>query len=639
MAQLNRLRCIWFGRLWCTVMAIAMTVCLVAAPKPAWGAPNQDDEIVYLDPDGVIRVIDPVPPSPGLAVKWFSPSPGWRAFALGDVTGDGDLEIVAVKLEGSGGRLAVFDPVAVSGPRDTVSYLEGVPWRTLYDVSLPRPPVLVAFGDFDPNRSGPEILYSMDYSMDLPSGEGADVRDLQRFVILRQPVGQTDGTEWEVQLTWDTRNRWTWIATGNLDGGGPDEFVLVDEPAGTLSVYGIGDGVFRVWSNTNSRYRWRVAEFLQYIPGGPLELGAVRDANLPLASVWVFRYENGTFVDHEFGAHLPPPSFMFKADFAGNGDDEMVMLRAVPQEISSRPRLFIRDNGNDGVFLQTALLDGDNGYRVGAAGDTNGDGRDEIAIMRPNRIRLYTSPQVNANFVEYAVATDASNIRLGNLDAMGLDTTSRLGTLPARIERQLAPGATGAPIALGIWDVTKGTAAAVTLRVQNAPWAELSTTAATTPVTVTVTLDAAALGPGLYTGEVVIETTAAGFDNPTLVVPLVLRVESPVWVAPEQIAAIYHPCPAQPPLRSYGVSISGPPVPMRATVAEGVDWVSVTPDAGQVPLQLTVTIDPTRRTDGVEVTDLIISYDLPNVVGNEIIVPVILVCTDERHLLPFVGAD
>lgn len=616
-------------------MAIAMVVCFMGASDTMRAAPNGDDEIVYLDPSGVIRVIDPVPPSPSLAVTWFSPTGGWTAFALGDVNGDGDLEIVAVKPEGSGGRLAVFDPVAVSGPRETVSYLEGVPWRITHEVTLQRPPVLVALSDFDPSRSGPEIIYSMD----LLPGEGAGSRDRQRFVVLRQPVGRTDGTEWEVQTTWDTPNRWTWIATGNLDQAGPDEVALVDEPAGTLSVYGVGEGLLRVWTNTNRSNRWRVAEFVQYIPGGPLELAAVRDANLPLASVWVFRYENGTFVDYDFDTHLPPPEFLFKADLTGNGDDKLVMLRAVPQEISSRPRLFIRDNGNDTTALQTALLDGDNGYRVGAGGDTNGDGRDEIAIMRPNRIRLYTSPQTHTNFVEYAVATDARSIRLGNLDALGLDVTSRLGTTPPQIEQVLSPGVTGLPVGLGIRDVTRGTAAAVTLRLQNAPWAELNTTAATTPATVTVTLDARALGPGSYTGELVIETVATGFESNLLLVPLRLHVESPVSVAPPQIAAIYFPCPEQPPVRSYGVAVSGAAVPLRASFRDEPEWVSVTPEAGQVPVQLTVEIDPSRRGGGVEVAELVISYDLPNVIGNEIVVPVILVCTDERHLLPFLGAD
>src|SRR5688572_27862148 len=70
---------------------------------------DRDDEIVYLEPNGVIRVFDPTPPAGGLQVEWFSPTCGWSALTLADVTDDGDVEIIAIKQERDGGRLTIFD--------------------------------------------------------------------------------------------------------------------------------------------------------------------------------------------------------------------------------------------------------------------------------------------------------------------------------------------------------------------------------------------------------------------------------------------------------------------------------------------------------------------------------------------------
>ena len=108
------------------------------------GAANVEDELVYLDPDGVIRVLDPQAPAGNPSVAWSSPTGGWRYFALGDFNADGDMEIVAVGVNGGANRLAVFDPVAEgvsSGRADGV--INGIPWVELYNVELPGEPLVV----------------------------------------------------------------------------------------------------------------------------------------------------------------------------------------------------------------------------------------------------------------------------------------------------------------------------------------------------------------------------------------------------------------------------------------------------------------------------------------------------------------
>lgn len=84
-------------------LAGGLLAALLRAPVYALTAANADDEIVYLDPEGVIRVMDPRPSSTQLAVQWASPEGGWTALALGDFNADGDLEIAALRPEGDGG--------------------------------------------------------------------------------------------------------------------------------------------------------------------------------------------------------------------------------------------------------------------------------------------------------------------------------------------------------------------------------------------------------------------------------------------------------------------------------------------------------------------------------------------------------
>ena len=71
----------------------------------------------------------------------------------------------------------------------------------------------------------------------------------------------------------------------------------------------------------------------------------------------------------------------------------------------------------------------DNGYRAGAAGDIDGDSRDEIVIMRDNKIRTY--PDAN-------VSTICDGLRFGYQSAQSGDRRSGSQRLSAPA-RNLAP--------------------------------------------------------------------------------------------------------------------------------------------------------------------------------------------------------
>ena len=128
------------------VMLFALFLLLVAqtpvagtgtgAPYPVQDQVNNDDELVYLAPSGVIKVFDPTVATGEPEVKWQSPSGGWSHIALGDFNADGDAEIVAISRSDTN-RLAIFDPVAEGlEPGDEDGVINGIPWKLLHEQPL-----------------------------------------------------------------------------------------------------------------------------------------------------------------------------------------------------------------------------------------------------------------------------------------------------------------------------------------------------------------------------------------------------------------------------------------------------------------------------------------------------------------------
>ena len=81
-------------------------------------------------------------------------------------------------------------------------------------------------------------------------------------------------------------------------------------------------------------------------------------------------------------------------------------------------------DGNDMTPFATKL-DVDNGYRAGAAGDVDGDGKDEVVLVRDNRIRVYYSTEIHGSaryfYIAYTLNTNKAAVEVGNLDKNGFD--------------------------------------------------------------------------------------------------------------------------------------------------------------------------------------------------------------------------
>lgn len=594
--------------------------------------PNSDDEIVYFDGDNVIRVYDPKPSSSVLEVEWASPEGGWGNMVLGDVTGDGDLEIIAIRPDGDRGRLTIFDPVAQDSPPDQVQMFGDIPWAILYDLALPRPPRLVEVGEFDLSNDSREIIYS--YTED---------SEFDRFFILRSTGDGLPGRSWEEQSIFDLEGRWSAIATGNVHkDDAVDEVGLVSFERGELALYRVIPEVVQTFNNVNLEHRWRNVAIGQYIftNNDGAEIGAVRDADLPLASTWVFRYDGVNFIDAFAERLSPSPNVVFFTNIDGNTDEELVVLRQVQQELGPRPRLILRDgNANDGLVLIEDVLDGDNEYKGADGGDVDGDGKGEIVVIRNNRIRIYTAPESAATFQMVERFTNGQTVKVGNVDGAGLSATSRVVASLSAVSDSLQPGEVGSTRVITVQDATRGVQLPFTIELEGADdWAIITQSDTTTPFGITVQLTAEGIQPGEYSGRIVVDVQRSGVENDPLVIPLALTVESVIEASPPSVDFVYYPC--QPPLspRDRDVTLSGTNGMAYSAQIEGnPDWVTVSPEAGTLPEAVTVSVDPTLRPADIVSVDLLVTVDMPDEPGVVNRVPIALACPANRIFMPTIS--
>lgn len=531
------------------VPAVLVAVLLflgVRAPARAQDEPlaadtaNREDEIIYIDAAGYIRVYDPRQPNNVPAVAFRSPDDGWLDAAVGDVNGDGDDEIIAIgEQSGAGGvayLLKVYDPVIALGPVPPDQVINGIYWEELYATILPGRPLLVETGNFDAVSTTAELVVIY---VDPNSATSTVVQ------FFSQPLEPFDGRTWLPLTDVVAPELWSDVATGNLDGAGVDELALVNEDLGALRVYrleanNVLNPFFISESDTKPWSDMAIGnvDFELVLP----ELVAVRNAAPPLPALVVQRYKSpDTFEDVGVRDLLPSPRVVFLADVTGDGDEEMYLLRDVPDG-DARPRLFISNLGIDAPFAFESPLDSDNGYRYGAGGDIDGDGKDELAVVRDTGFRVFETPESNTNSYTVTLETNARTIVMGNLDALGKD---RLTADVTRFDLSVNAGKQSAAQQLRLTNLTRpGNPIRFDIRLlPQVSFIRLSQFSGDTPGTISLTADATELlpatdpkqDPPLYGTNLVVTALDPLVANSPLTIPVIVEVLPGVAVRPSGI--------------------------------------------------------------------------------------------------------
>lgn len=655
----------------CGALFIVLCFSLVGRPAPVQGVSdahllgeaqvvNSDAEIVYLDAQGYIRVQDIAHPS-GPLVQWISPVGGWQNFALGDFNGDGDAEVVAIRGTDAGGELAIYDPVVATGLIETDKIINGIPWRTLFESTsvpgglLTGSPLLVTAGELDPTVPGDEIVYVAE----LTAEEQVGTNSRSRVVILH--ATDATGGAW-AQLTEPKEfgNVWTQIAVGDADGSGVDDVVLVDD-AGFLRLYRLQANVLEGYFDLSSESRpWQHAIVARF-RGNPLpELVAARSSAIGAANLWAFAYapsDTGDFTDVYSEFFSPSPHRLFAGDINGNGDEEIFFLRTVPNGNTTLPRLVMRNRGNDTLPVFEQVLDPDNGFQAGAGADVDGDGKAEVILIRNDKLRIYDQPEANNGFTDYATPVTANSqwLHAANLDQNGYVQTPEFNVTPSRGESNLAAGGQ-TDLSFTLTNVGVGGSIPFQVRREASPtWLQLDGATGQTPATFTALLDARTLSSGVYTANLVIESSNSQVRNTPLSVPIVLTVRPGLTVYPLSVVVTPASCAADADLDIL-LTVDGPAgmtftarilssgqthtATEEARTATGLEWPSAVPwvsaqSSNLAPTTLELTFLPQNLTGDLgEATLELVATDA----GGEQIrhVPLVLICTQSQIYLPLV---
>ncbi len=494
-----------------------------------------DDEIIYIDNGGFIRVIDPNVPGGSQAITWISPDGGWYDLATGDFNADGDMEIVAI----GNNRFTIFDPVVKPNSgvepeplRDSDNF---VPWKRLFDQPLPGVPNVIGAGNLDQFASGDELVVG--YS----SAEGNGI--VYRMTVYKR--NDATGQSWTQHATAGFGAAWKAVEVGNVNNAGSADVVrLRDEATAAAQAVEVDNNWATIFERNRDFFTYTSAAIGQFYPGGTGEVVLTRtfQGTVETASILMYQFVNNqwTTAGGEFN-QFPHPYFAFFADINGNGDDELFWIRDVTAGAAS-PRMVMVNAGGDPLPVFEVGLDADNGYRVGAGGDIDADGKEEVVVMRNNRILQFNDPENGSNATTQPrdVNTNARSLVLANLDGdgylaanrftvdrSGLSVSLRAGTFSTQ-EESIALTVTGTNVTIPFTLSKEG----------NAPWFSVNTTSNTTPATIRISgFSAVNLLPGVYEDRIVIQANDGNaVINDPVYIPIKLTVlEQPFTVSRDRL--------------------------------------------------------------------------------------------------------
>ena len=525
---------------------------------------NIDEEIVYLDTSGFIRVLEPQVTTGQQTVQWVSPVGGWRDFVLGDFNGDGDAEIVAVSGDSTSGRLTIYDPVIASGLIDSSRVINNVPWAILYETALPGAPVVVGAGDLVPTIAGDEIAYIFELNPD----DRPDSDNRNRLAVLQPVAGVTDGRNWtEAIAPVNFDNTWDRISLGDLDNVAGDEIILVDR-SGFVSVLRVnGSTLATIFANESGARPWQDGIAAQWVPGSLPELLMGRSSPPGGATFWTFYYNPGSsagFSDGYTELMLPTPRLLFAGDINNNGDKELFFLRTVPSNLGNRARLFMRNAGTDSLPVFEQTLDTDNGYLGGDAGDTDGDGRAEVVVMRNNNLRIFTQPENTSPIPVDTVLTKLSNgltLHLGNLDAVGVVATPQLAASASQITQLLSSGADPSTSLFSLSNASSGAPGAIPFTatvIDNPTWLTVSPSSGETPANLTLTFDPGRLAAGSYAATISVNSSSNQVLNLPLTIAVSATVREGLRTNVDQLTYSALPCAVDSAPQQQSITLDGP---------------------------------------------------------------------------------
>ncbi len=550
-----------------------------------------DDEIVLLSSAGRVLVVDPHAPPYIQPVSFASDTTGWQHVTLGDVNGDGDQEIIAVKPD----QIHIFDPVVQPGHTPvtaTILPLQGQ-WH------------LAAAGDVDGDGQD-EILASHTTSNpDRP----------ERIVVLDpSPDASTFNTVFSRYLEVPVKA----LDMGDVDGDGWDDGVVLGDVRALFYVF--SGGMWDTLVNYFELKPWLALSVGQvHGDSARAEIAASRDAPTDWDTYLLYQWVGGgNVVSIDQVPYHPPMDDVDTFDMNGDGDEEVLLIRSNDAAVP----LIVRNPAGPAMPRDIQIWTGPGWKRI-AGGDLDGDGLGEIVVLKERAYRIYTEPELSDR-QETHLGNFLLELAVGNLDGPGIVNRPVLRlsanavsfyyeayTLPPAQYITVENAGAGGSIA---WTATV---------VQGEDWLHISPASGTTPGRLIFSVDPRHLPAGTYEGRVRVEAPAA-LDSPQEVV-VTLTVITPVLeVQPRTLA--FDAQKGHPPMnqilgiRNVGV---GGEIGWHARLGGDYPWLQITPITGTTPAEMTVVVDPTTMEPGTYVGEIGIAADDPVVSNSPVTVTVI----------------
>ena len=325
-----------------------------------------------------------------------------------------------------GSFVKVFDPVVQSGK---------APVSFSVELGSQRNVKFLYTGDFD--ADGKDEFAAMYY---IP-GTGVQA-------ALSWYDGGTNATqgEWQLRNNAEYGGMFQDMGVGDFNADGADDLVMVRSTLVTAlnmrSWTTIAEGTYsRIWKAVAG------GNLSSSNPGD--EISLTRDgANAATEGLILFKIVSGAFADLAASTTWrwnPDFPSLANGDLNGDGDDEVVMLRDPTWATTSL--LTVNPVGATMNPFEQATGYGSTAFKIVRTGDTDGDGKDEIVILKGDRYQIYTEPNVDSRSTEttgaFYATTTVTNLpfmALANVDGAGLSEGPTLSVTPTSLSFSLDCG-------------------------------------------------------------------------------------------------------------------------------------------------------------------------------------------------------
>lgn len=495
-----------------TLAGLGFNARTTAAPAEPQAFP--DDEIAFINFNTCAQITDPVP-QPGQApFTWVSPTCGYSDIAASDVNADGIKELIAIG--GNTARLLV--PYAPAGT--TPAFLSQLPSGFVY--------ISAGAGDIVAGDGGRSELVLQ--KTDPRSGYAVEIWQ-----------GNATGTLWNRIYDEPYGAPWIRIGIGQYNGLGADEVIMVRNGSAEnndrrIRILTHDFGIFQVLAERTYGYDWLELAVgnVNNNNGELVELVMSRSqVGATLNSYLVFQYTpNNPIADAPGGQgqYFPYWQTIALGNVNAAGADKEVFMVRDPQTDNGVSMIGLNYGGDtpwNSAWTSPGLQLGRSLKSV-AAGDVDGDGKDEIMVAQPSSYRIWLEPDVSLTTTtgEIAVAfRDPPIMRPGNYDGSGLQPAQLSVDQTLLSFEMLRGGANPSNKTFAVTNTGGGGAIAYDVSKQGGQaWVSVTPFEGTTPGTQTVSINGTGLAPGTYEETINVTAKTAGINGSPQKVTVRLRV-------------------------------------------------------------------------------------------------------------------